>query len=77
MALTYKGAIYGWGSNKYGQLGFSNKRSSTEVKTPILIKGEFNKVHQIVAGKYYSIAITKEETIYFWGSVILFVVSVV
>ncbi len=69
LALTYKGALYGWGSNKYGQLALSPKRAP-EVKIPQLIAEESGvKMQQVFAGKYYTLAIGKNDALYFWGSV--------
>ena len=67
--MTYRGAVIGWGSNKYGQLGDDPKKIP-DVKAPRIIQLQKSKGAQLIcAGKYHSCAITKEDVLYFWGSV--------
>jgi len=71
IALSHKGTMFGWGSNKYGQLAM-DPRIEADLKTPTVIgSSEKVKMQQIFAGKYCSIALGKNDTLYFWGAVFL------
>lgn len=70
LALTYKGVIYGWGSNKACQLGFANKNKIDIFLPKVIGENLGKKVQQIFAGKNNSVAICKDDTILFWGVVI-------
>lgn len=69
LALTHKGAMYGWGNNKHGQLSLE-PTTFPEVSLPQLIAPDKKvKMQKIFAGKYYSMAIGRNDVLYFWGSV--------
>jgi alpha-tubulin suppressor-like RCC1 family protein len=70
LALTHKDALFGWGSNKYAQLGI-DPAIQTEAKLPQLIAPDKKiKMQKIFASKYHSMAIGRNDVLYFWGSVI-------
>lgn len=69
LALTHKGAMFGWGSNKYGQLAVE-PAVQMEAKMPQLIAPDKKtKIQKIFAGKYHSMALGRNDVLYFWGSV--------
>ena len=62
IGITENGQCYGWGHNKYGQLGFGNNRLLT---TPTIIVGLINKkVVQICCGAYHSLALTSSGKVF-------------
>ena len=64
MVLLESGEIYGWGMNRYGQLGDgTNQRRNY----PQLIKDIPQKVVGITAGDYHSLALLESGTVYGWG----------
>lgn len=69
LALTYKGDIYGWGSNKYGQLGIAKKAKKDIYLPKIIGEEKRKKFQQIFAGQNNSLAICKDDTVFFWGFV--------
>ncbi|XP_061346881.1 ultraviolet-B receptor UVR8-like [Gastrolobium bilobum] len=65
MALTSSGLLFGWGWNKFGQIGVGDNfdRSSPEqVKFP-----HDQKVVQISCGWRHTIAVTENKNVYSWG----------
>ncbi len=77
LALTYKGTIFGWGSNKHGQLGVNSKDIPCVITPHEITVCEKRKdqpklrVRQIYAGKHHSLAIMADNSLYFWGDVML------
>ncbi|QQS36006.1 MAG: T9SS type A sorting domain-containing protein [Ignavibacteriales bacterium] len=76
LALALDGTVYSWGNNEHGQLG----NNETEIKrTPIkVLCGEYigttflgdnpnNKILDIAAGEYFSIALAEDGIVYSWG----------
>eukprot|EP01124_Arcella_intermedia_P006400 TRINITY_DN13765_c0_g1_i1.p1 TRINITY_DN13765_c0_g1~~TRINITY_DN13765_c0_g1_i1.p1 ORF type:complete len:404 (+),score=58.38 TRINITY_DN13765_c0_g1_i1:50-1213(+) len=64
MALMSDGGVYSWGWNLYGQLGIGNSESQN---LPTPITDIPTKVIQIHCGAYFSMALTKEGSLYSWG----------
>lgn len=67
-ALDSNGGVYCWGQNAYGELGNnSTTKSSVPVATSM---NEFGgrKVKQIVAGFFYTCALTTDGSVFCWGT---------
>ena len=65
IGLTENGQCYGWGLNKYGQVGIGNCEKTT---TPTLINSIADlKVVQICCGAYHSMALTDDGDLFAWG----------
>ncbi|XP_068652203.1 ultraviolet-B receptor UVR8-like [Aristolochia californica] len=65
MAVTYEGKLYGWGWNKFGQVGVGDNIdhcSPMEVKFPAE-----QKVVQIVCGWRHTLALTERQDLFSWG----------
>jgi alpha-tubulin suppressor-like RCC1 family protein len=70
IALKSDGTVWTWGYNAYGQLG--NGTSGIDQATPIQVKladGRLlSKIISISGGKDHTIAISRDRTIWAWGS---------
>ncbi|MEA2077555.1 MAG: T9SS type A sorting domain-containing protein [Candidatus Marinimicrobia bacterium] len=76
VALAADGMVYTWGYNNHGQLG---DNSTTQRNTPVkVLKGAYtgstylgddsdNKITAVAQGKYHSIALAEDGTVYTWG----------
>ena len=64
LSLDYKGQIWSWGHNTYGQLG---NNSVTNQCTPISIHGNKKTFCQIATGYWHSLAIDQYNNIWSWG----------
>ncbi|XP_068647494.1 ultraviolet-B receptor UVR8-like isoform X1 [Aristolochia californica] len=65
MAVTYDGKLYGWGWNKFGQVGVGDNIdhcSPMQVKFP-----DEQKVIQIVCGWRHTLALTERQNLFSWG----------
>jgi alpha-tubulin suppressor-like RCC1 family protein len=62
LLLLFDGDIYARGSNYWGQLGFTMKDNCNTLQ-----KLKTKKFKQIVAGSYYSMALTMSGKVYIWG----------
>ncbi|GKV00633.1 hypothetical protein SLEP1_g13298 [Rubroshorea leprosula] len=65
MALTCDGKLYGWGWNKFGQVGVADNVdhcSPMQVKFPLE-----QKVVQVSCGWRHSLAITERQNVFSWG----------
>ncbi|PPD84666.1 hypothetical protein GOBAR_DD18411 [Gossypium barbadense] len=58
MALTSDGKLYGWGWNKFGQVGVGE---NTDICSPV------QRVVQVSCGWRHTLAITEEQNIFSWG----------
>lgn len=72
-ALHKDGSLYGWGLNNYGQTGVPSKAGESEagVLKPTVVsslKGQ-NKITQISAGNFNSLAITDKNECLVWGRI--------
>jgi alpha-tubulin suppressor-like RCC1 family protein len=66
LILTDKADVYTWGRGFEGQLGLS--KSIEIASTPQFVKTFYGKpIKFIAAGAFYSLAITKEGSLYGWG----------
>jgi len=64
LAVNENGQVFAWGNNSYGEVGISQ---STEIVSNPAILNELDNVAEVAAGDQYSIAKTKDGTIYTWG----------
>ncbi|KAB2064251.1 hypothetical protein ES319_A09G006700v1 [Gossypium barbadense] len=65
MALTSDGKLYGWGWNKFGQVGVGD---NTDICSPVQVKfPNDQKVVQVSCGWRHTLAITEEQNIFSWG----------
>ncbi|KAK7247605.1 hypothetical protein RIF29_42491 [Crotalaria pallida] len=65
MALTSNGLLFGWGWNKFGQIGVGDnfdRSSPVQVNFP-----HDQKIVQISCGWRHNIAVTDRENVYSWG----------
>ncbi|KAJ6366240.1 hypothetical protein OIU77_002759, partial [Salix suchowensis] len=65
MALTSDGNLYGWGWNKFGQVGVGDNIdhcSPVQVKIPL-----DQKVVQISCGWRHTLAVTERQNVFSWG----------
>ncbi len=66
LVLTSTGRVLGWGDDSLGQLGngtFTSSMKAVRAKLPAGVK-----VTALVAGKYFSMALTSKHNIMTWGS---------
>jgi alpha-tubulin suppressor-like RCC1 family protein len=68
LALTESGKVYGWGGNRFGQVGDGTRRASVSKPVQILSLPEGDHVVSLKAGHDYSLALTKQGVLYAWGS---------
>ena len=70
LALSKRGYVYSWGSNDIGQLGIVNDvLYSAEPVAVTSSKNTLSKaVSQISCGMKHSLALTKDNQVYAWGS---------
>nr|KJB33344.1 hypothetical protein B456_006G007400 [Gossypium raimondii] len=61
MALTSDGKLYGWGWNKFGQVGVGD---NTDICSPVQVKFPND---QVSCGWRHTLAITEEQNIFSWG----------
>ncbi|KAK3144729.1 hypothetical protein QOZ80_4AG0317040 [Eleusine coracana subsp. coracana] len=65
MALTSEGKLYGWGWNKFGQVGVGDNEdhcSPVQVHLP-----EEQKVSQVACGWRHTLALTEKKNVFSWG----------
>ena len=71
LITTNTGAVYGWGSNDYHQLGFDNKDTKKPyIERPKKIFGALNKafICKVECGDNHSVVLSKDGLVYGWGS---------
>jgi alpha-tubulin suppressor-like RCC1 family protein len=66
IAITIDGKIWTWGSNKYGQLGYSIQGDKSLVPHEVQLKKIV--VTGAAAGKFHSAIITSNGSIFTWGT---------
>ncbi|XP_068113476.1 probable E3 ubiquitin-protein ligase HERC4 isoform X2 [Hyperolius riggenbachi] len=65
-ALTLSGAVFGWGKNKFGQLGLNDE---TDRNAPCLLKSlRSQKIVYISCGEDHTAALTKEGGVFTFGA---------
>ncbi|MCH99645.1 ultraviolet-B receptor UVR8-like, partial [Trifolium medium] len=65
MALTSTGQLFGWGWNKFGQVGIGH---NFDCSSPMLVNfPRAQKVVQISCGWRHTIAVTDRANVYSWG----------
>ncbi|XP_004503906.1 ultraviolet-B receptor UVR8-like isoform X2 [Cicer arietinum] len=65
MALTSTGQLFGWGWNKFGQIGVGN---NFDCSTPMLVNFPHNqKLVQVSCGWRHTVAVTESANVYSWG----------
>lgn len=72
-AVHKDGSVFGWGLNNYGQTGVPTKAGESEagVLKPTVVpslKGQ-NKIIQIAAGNFNSLAVTEKNECLVWGRI--------
>lgn len=68
LALDKNGQVWGWGSNKAGQLDKTKINTNSTYNTPEPLPG-LNGVKAITAYDDYSVALKKDGTLWGWGSI--------
>jgi alpha-tubulin suppressor-like RCC1 family protein len=70
LAITKEGEVYGWGSNKFGELGFHPQTQPhylvTSPKHVTALTGK--KIRSIVGGFNFTMGLAEDGKIYSWGS---------
>ena len=71
LALKNNGTVFAWGRNAEGQIGINN--TTTPQPTPVQVlgvggSGYLTGVVAIAAGRYYSMALKYDGTVFAWGS---------
>lgn len=65
MALTSNGQLFGWGWNKFGQIGIGN---NFDCSSPMLVNfPHAQKVVQMSSGWRHTVAVTDRANVYSWG----------
>jgi hypothetical protein len=65
VALDADGQLYGWGWNKFGQVGCGNTDDQNSPKLVIDIDNQ--KISQVTCGWRHTVAITDRGNVYSWG----------
>eukprot|EP00899_Mesostigma_viride_P008347 jgi/Mesvir1/17513/Mv08769-RA.1 len=65
LALAEDGRVYSWGRNFYGQLGLGDHKDRSMPTLVSYLQEE--RVVQVVAGQYHSLALTARGEVYAWG----------
>lgn len=73
-AVTADGKVYGWGENKFGQIGVGTDNgdgtftpSADDILTPTLIEGLPDNIIDVQGGARWVIALTADGDVYAWG----------
>ncbi len=73
-AVTADGKVYGWGENKFGQIGVGTDNgdgtftpNADDILTPTLIEGLPDNVVDVQGGARWVIALTEDGDVYAWG----------
>ena len=72
LALTNQGIVYGWGSNKYGQIGCGNRiwTGTTTISKPIAIN-YFTQflIKDMFCSENKSLALSSDGLVFIWGRI--------
>ena len=73
LALSEDGTLYGWGSNSYGQIGYSNDYNKEYTPNQLILEFENvsldKRIKYINCFAYTSCAVTVDGRAYLWGEV--------
>jgi alpha-tubulin suppressor-like RCC1 family protein len=64
LAVDASGAVFGWGSNEFGQLGEGTMIARAK---PVAVKGIGGAVSQVAAGDVHSVALLADGSVMTWG----------
>src|ERR1700722_18706701 len=64
LAIISDGSVWSWGSNTFGQLGTGSTLSAA---SPQLVSGISGTITQVAAGRYHSLALGSDGTVWAWG----------
>lgn len=67
VALASDGAVYSWGDNSYGQLGYVSVYGSKTSLAPVKV-GLLSKMKAISCGPYMTLALSDDGKVYEWGN---------
>jgi alpha-tubulin suppressor-like RCC1 family protein len=67
LALTEDGTVYAWGDNRVGQLGLGDRETQNCLTPRIVGKLGGEKIKDIAAGNFHSLALTEAGEVYAWG----------
>jgi alpha-tubulin suppressor-like RCC1 family protein len=67
LGLRANGTLYAWGSGRFGQLG-DGITITGDKQSPVSVIGGFTDWVQVSAGRYYSLGLRSNGTIWAWGS---------
>lgn len=69
MAVSEEGELFSWGSNGYGQLGYTLPRQEDEQNVPRQLFGPLKRevVKYVAASDIHSVAYTSSGSLYTWG----------
>lgn len=65
LAVTEEGTVWGWGDNRYGQVGTGSLEK--HVRQPTKIRG-LPRIIKVAAGASHTIALSDEGEVFAWGS---------
>jgi len=66
MELKADGSLWAWGNNEYGQLGLGDEFKDDYSSTPLRV-GTENNWASVVVGKWHTIALKTDGTLWAWG----------
>jgi len=64
LALTSTGAVYAWGTSKYGEVGHGIDVDGCPAPRLVLDRTD---IHQVAAGRYHSMALSNKGILWSWG----------
>ena len=67
LALLSDGTVAAWGTNLHGQLGNGTTTSNNSANSPPTIVAGLTGVTGIAAGRYFSLALKSDGTVWAWG----------
>lgn len=67
-AIKNDGSLWAWGNNSRGQLGLGAENSSYREAFPVRVGRENDKWTTIMTGRYHSVSIKYDESLWAWGN---------